>query len=70
MSNVEAPVDKHGFTLRTEISDEECIRRCLENAPCGIDPKQVKRILEQLDESWELCYAGDVTSPQYALHWD
>ena len=55
MSNVEAPVekpvDKHGFTLRTEISDEECIRRCLENAPCGIDPKQVKRILEQLDES-------------------
>ena len=49
--NVEAPVDKHGFTLKPEISDKECIRRCLNNAPAGICPKQVKRILEELDEA-------------------
>lgn len=48
MNNAEAPVDKNGFTLRPEISDQEVIRRCLLNAPDGIDRKQVKRILESM----------------------
>lgn len=49
MSNVEAPLDKNGFTMKPPISDQEVIRLCLENAPTGLDQKQVKRILESLD---------------------
>lgn len=48
-SSVEAPIDKHGFTMKPEISDREVIRRCLENAPDGLDKKQVRRIIESLD---------------------
>ena len=47
----EAPVDKNGFSVTPAISDEECIRRCLLNAPAGINQKLVKRILEQLNKS-------------------
>lgn len=49
MSNVEAPLDKHGFTVKAAISDKEVIRRCLANAPDGIDRKQVQRIIKSLD---------------------
>ena len=43
---VEAPtegeVDKWGFTIKPTISDTELILRCLRNAPCGSDKKQVE----------------------------
>lgn len=51
MESVEAPavrVDKHGFTIKPAIPDEECILICLRNAPCGTDQKQVKRIIDGL----------------------
>ena len=44
--DVEAPIDKHGFSMKPEISDQEVIRICLRNAPEGVDKKQVQRILE------------------------
>ena len=40
-------VDKHGFTIKPLISDDECIRRCLSNIPCGIERKQVERLLRE-----------------------
>ena len=43
--DVEAPVDKHGFTMKPEISDKEVICHCLRNAPAGLDQKQVKELL-------------------------
>ena len=46
--NVEAPVDKHGFTVKPEMSDREVIIRCLRNAPCGICPKQAEKIAKEL----------------------
>ena len=48
MSNVEAPdglVDKHGFSIKPPISDEECILICLKCAPCGTDKKQIERLI-------------------------
>jgi hypothetical protein len=39
-------VDKWGFTIKPSISDEECIIRCLKNAPCGSDKKQVERLIK------------------------
>ena len=48
MSNVEAPdelVDKHGFSSKPPISDEECILICLKNAPCGTNQKQIQRLI-------------------------
>ena len=52
MNKTEAPIDakldKHGFTIRPSISDEECMRICLRNAPCGIDKKQAERIMKNL----------------------
>ena len=50
MENVEAPVDKHGFTQRPPMTDKEVIIRCLLNAPCGIDLKQAVRIAEELKD--------------------
>lgn len=44
---VEAPVDKHGFTMKPPISDEEVILRCLRNAPSGLDAKQVRRLIDE-----------------------
>ena len=40
-------VDKHGFTIRTPISDDECILKCLQNCInlCGLDRKQVRRLI-------------------------
>lgn len=46
--SAEAPVDKHGFTMKPAISDQEVICRCLRNAPAGLDQKQVKRILDSM----------------------
>jgi|TARA_R110001583_G_scaffold196_1_gene1898 hypothetical protein len=50
ISNVEAPtegeVDKWGFTIKPTISDNELILRCLSNAPCGSDKKQVERLIK------------------------
>ena len=48
----EAPVgveyDKWGFTIKPTISDNELIRICLRNAPCGSDKKQVERLINCL----------------------
>tara|TARA_B100001142_G_scaffold289475_1_gene306309 strand:- start:5603 stop:5788 length:186 start_codon:yes stop_codon:yes gene_type:complete len=48
---VEAPtegeVDKWGFTIKPSISDEECILRCIKNAPEGCDKKQVARLVKE-----------------------
>lgn len=48
MSNVEAPVDKHGFTQKPPMTDLEVIIRCLGNAPCGVDEKHAARIAAEL----------------------
>jgi len=52
MNKTEAPIegkiDKHGFTIKPTISDEECMRICLRNAPCGIDRKQAEKLIKQL----------------------
>jgi hypothetical protein len=49
MKETEAPVvDKHGFTLKPQISDKECILICLKNAPCGVDLKQAERLIRKL----------------------
>ena len=40
-------MDKWGFTIKPPISDDECIRRCLSNIPCGIERKQVERLLRE-----------------------
>ena len=51
---VEAPtegeVDKWGFTIKPAISDTEVILRCLRNAPCGSDKKQVERLIKQYND--------------------
>tara|TARA_B100000902_G_scaffold399_1_gene484 strand:- start:266 stop:451 length:186 start_codon:yes stop_codon:yes gene_type:complete len=48
---VEAPtegeVDRWGFTIKPSISDEECILRCIKNAPEGCDKKQVARLVQE-----------------------
>ena len=38
-------VDKWGFSIKPTISDEDCILRCLRNAPEGTDKKQVARLI-------------------------
>jgi len=48
----EAPVgevDKWGFTIKPTITDTELILRCLNNAPCGSDKKQVNRLIKQYE---------------------
>ena len=44
---VEGEVDKHGFTIKPTISDNELILICLNNAPCGCDKKQVERLVKK-----------------------
>jgi len=41
---INGKVDKWGFTIKQPISDDLLMLRCLENAPCGSDPKQVARL--------------------------
>ena len=43
----EGEVDKWGFTIKPSISDEECILRCIKNAPEGCDKKQVARLVKE-----------------------
>ena len=51
---VEAPtegeVDKWGFTIKPSITDNELILRCLGNAPCGCDKKQVMKLIKTYQE--------------------
>ena len=51
---VEAPtegeVDKWGFTIKQPISDDLLMLRCLHNAPCGSDKKQVERLIKHYEE--------------------
>lgn len=53
IDNAEAPinelVDKHGFTIKPPITDDELILICLNNAPCGTNRKQVQRLIEQYE---------------------
>ena len=44
---IEGEVDKWGFTIKPSISDEECILRCIKNAPEGCDKKQVARLVRE-----------------------
>ena len=46
-AHTEGEVDKWGFTIKPTISDTELILRCLRNAPCGSDKKQVERLIKQ-----------------------
>ena len=50
---VEAPtegkVDKWGFTIKPPMSDTEVILRCLRNAPCGTDKKQIERLINEFE---------------------
>jgi len=41
---IEGEVDKWGFTIKPPISDDLLMLRCLQNAPCGSDRKQVARL--------------------------
>lgn len=54
VTNVEAPtegeVDKWGFTIKPSITDNELILRCLGNAPCGCDKKQVMRLIKKHED--------------------
>lgn len=42
-------IDEHGWTQKEPISDCNCILICLKNAPCGIDRKQVERIVKEIE---------------------
>ena len=53
MINVEASaggeVDSHGWPKKPDISDRECIYKCLENSEqlAGLDKKQVARLMKE-----------------------
>ena len=53
MINVEASaggeVDSHGWPKKPDISDRECIYKCLENSEqlAGLDRKQVVRLMKE-----------------------
>ncbi len=47
---VDGQVDKHGFTIKPSIGDNELILRCLRNAPCGSDRKQVMKLITHYEE--------------------
>ena len=38
--------DKHGFTIKEPITDDDLIYICLKNAPCGTDRKQVINLIK------------------------
>ena len=46
--NAEAPVDKHGFTIKPPMTDKEVIVKCLQNVPCGVCHKQAQRIIQEM----------------------
>ena len=43
---IDGEVDKWGFTIKPTISDDELILRCVKNAPCGCDRKQVMKLIK------------------------
>jgi hypothetical protein len=47
---VDGEVDKWGFTIKPTITDDELILRCVKNAPCGCDRKQVMRLIKIYEE--------------------
>ena len=55
MINVEASaggeVDSHGWPKKPDISDRECIYKCLENSEqlAGLDRKQVQRLMKEFE---------------------
>jgi hypothetical protein len=49
-SPTEGEVDKWGFTIKPTISDDELILRCVKNAPCGCDKKQVMNLIKIYEE--------------------
>ena len=48
-SSSDVEYDKHGFTKRKAISDEECILKALQNSrnTCGFDKEQVARLIKE-----------------------
>ena len=51
---VEGKVDKWGFTIKPPICDNEVITICLKNTPCGIDKKQVERIIKEIENECDI----------------
>jgi hypothetical protein len=47
---IEGEVDKHGFTIKPSITDDELILMCLRNAPCGADRKQVLSLIKTYED--------------------
>ena len=47
---IEGKVDKHGFTIKPSITDDELILMCIKNAPCGADRKQVLSLIKKYEE--------------------
>ncbi len=47
---IEGEVDKHGFTIKPSITDDELILMCIRNAPCGADRKQVLALIKKYED--------------------
>ena len=47
---IEGEVDKHGFTIKPSITDDELILMCIKNAPCGADRKQVISLIKKYED--------------------
>ena len=47
---IEGEVDKHGFTIKPSITDDELILMCIRNAPCGADRKQVMALIKKYED--------------------
>ena len=47
---IEGKVDKHGFTIKPSITDDELILMCIKNAPCGSDRKQVLALIKKYED--------------------
>lgn len=47
---IEGKVDKHGFTIKPSITDDELILMCIKNAPCGADRKQVISLIKKYED--------------------
>ena len=43
-------IDKHGWTQRDAITDDELILICIKNAPCGTDRKQVLNLIKKYED--------------------
>ena len=47
---IEGKVDKHGFTIKPPITDDELILMCIKNAPCGTNRKQVIALIKKYED--------------------